>query len=367
MEANIHNQAICLEKADDAFLFDLARAFAAYLFENYHKRDLSVAVGVGSYDRDEKIAAPIEDGLLYDGADVFDVFEVVAPAMFMATILDEFDCDGAIYVMNCQEICLRFYTMAGQLDDEELAFVLDLAKQRKWNHGKGGSMTKADLMSVYTEHLKNRLARQLPDTSDLHIVVDAQNGAGGFLATDVLAPLGINTAGSRNLERKDAALCPEPLTKEQIEQMKELITEQNADFGILASGDLSEMILLDSDGYVIDGDEEQEKEDAFEQVVIGSILDLISALDAKPKKEPSLGAYLDQVLQDLDNAFRGYQQGKTFVIEDKEPVILSFKEKDGRLILHVQGEVLPALRRKLFTFLDQYPSIDTRALHPALA
>ena len=58
-------------------------------------------------------------------------------------------------------------------------------------------------MPVYSEHLRSIIVkgvdhpqhRETP-LQGMHIVLDAGNGGGGFLATDVLAPLGANIEGA---------------------------------------------------------------------------------------------------------------------------------------------------------------------------
>ena len=61
------------------------------------------------------------------------------------------------------------------------------------------SVSSADFMPVYAAHLRSVIVEGVGagDTplAGLRIVVDAGNGAGGFLATDVLAPLGADVSG----------------------------------------------------------------------------------------------------------------------------------------------------------------------------
>ena len=61
---------------------------------------------------------------------------------------------------------------------------------------------QVDFMPVYAAHLREIIKKGIshpehPDTplKGFHIVVDAGNGGGGFLATAVLQPLGANIEG----------------------------------------------------------------------------------------------------------------------------------------------------------------------------
>lgn len=60
-------------------------------------------------------------------------------------------------------------------------------------------------MPVYSAHLREIIKKGIdhPDNYErplegFRIIVDAGNGSGGFLASDVLAPLGADTAGAHN-------------------------------------------------------------------------------------------------------------------------------------------------------------------------
>lgn len=61
---------------------------------------------------------------------------------------------------------------------------------------------QVDFMPVYAQHLRNIIKEGInhPDHPDqplkgFHILLDAGNGGGGFLATSVLEPLGANIEG----------------------------------------------------------------------------------------------------------------------------------------------------------------------------
>ena len=72
---------------------------------------------------------------------------------------------------------------------------------------QAGSVVKKDLLSTYSAHMRKMIIKQVAGGADrqrplagLKIVVDAGNGAGGFYARDILAPLGADISGSRFLE-----------------------------------------------------------------------------------------------------------------------------------------------------------------------
>lgn len=75
-------------------------------------------------------------------------------------------------------------------------------------------------MPVYSQHLREIIKKGIDSKKDydkpltgFKIAVDAGNGSGGFLATDVLAPLGADTVGTLQFlpwhtQRQCRALLP---------------------------------------------------------------------------------------------------------------------------------------------------------------
>lgn len=66
------------------------------------------------------------------------------------------------------------------------------------------SDVQVDFMPVYSAHLRDIIKKGIDHPEDYEqplkgfkIIVDAGNGSGGFLASNVLAPLGADTSGVR--------------------------------------------------------------------------------------------------------------------------------------------------------------------------
>ncbi|MBO4862211.1 MAG: phosphomannomutase/phosphoglucomutase, partial [Firmicutes bacterium] len=87
----------------------------------------------------------------------------------------------------------------------------------------------------------------------LRIVVDAGNGAGGFYADRVLAPLGADTAGSRFLD-PDGTFpnhIPNPENKTAMESICAAVKANNADLGIIFDTDVDRSAAVDEHGREI--------------------------------------------------------------------------------------------------------------------
>ena len=244
---------------------ELARAFVAWLRKRTGKNDLTIAVGRDSRLSGPKLAHAVMDGLVYDGVDVFDTGLSTTPAMFMATVFDDFDCDGSIMLtashMPANRNGMKFFYKGGGLDSSEIAELIDIAEKKEFSHKPGGSITKSDLMSVYAEHLRNiiseRVDAEAVDSNlplkELHVVVDAGTGAGGFFVDQVLKPLGANTEGSQFLD-PDGNFpnhIPNPENKEAMASLIKAVKDNNADLGIIFDTDVDRSSAVDAKGNPI--------------------------------------------------------------------------------------------------------------------
>lgn len=241
----------------------LARAFVAWLRKKTGKSDLTIAVGHDSRLSGVPLANEVMDALVFDGVDVFDTGLSSTPAMFMATIFDDFDADGAIMLtashLPANRNGMKFFYKGGGLDAEDITELIRIAEKGEYSHRPGGSITKSDLMSVYAEHLRNiiteRVEAENPDLplENLHVVVDAGNGAGGFFVDQVLKPLGANTEGSQFLE-PDGRFpnhIPNPENPEAMASLVEAVRKHGADLGIIFDTDVDRSSAVDSNGNPI--------------------------------------------------------------------------------------------------------------------
>lgn len=247
-------------------VYDLARAFAAWLRRKLKKKDLTVAVGRDSRLSGPSLSQAVDDGLIFDGVDVLDTGLSSTPAMFMATVFDEVNADGAIMLtashMPENRNGMKFFYKGGGLDAKDVTEIIDIAIKEDFEHLSGGSLTGYDLMKIYAEHLRNLISERIDSDSDkplegLHIVVDAGNGAGGFFATQILAPLGANIEGSQFLN-PDGSFpnhIPNPENKEAMNSLVEAVKKNHADLGLIFDTDVDRSSAVDENGNPIGGND----------------------------------------------------------------------------------------------------------------
>lgn len=95
-----------------------------------------------------------------------------------------------------------------------------------------------------------------PDTEGLTAVVDAGNGVAGLLWSPMAESLGLEFVGM-NLEPDGnfPAHHPDPTEPENLEALTERVQESGADVGFAYDGDADRVMVVLSDGHLVDGSE----------------------------------------------------------------------------------------------------------------
>jgi len=244
--------------------YKLGQGFVSWLADLLEKEASELVVAVG---RDSRISGPalmagLAEGMMDLGATVYDCAIASTPAMFMSTVTEGYRCDGGIMLtashLPFNRNGLKFFTAKGGLNKPDITAILSLASQDNFlTAATKGEMMPKDFISVYSRGLVNmvREAVSHPEHYEeplkgLHIVVDAGNGAGGFYASKVLAPLGANTSGSQFLE-PDGTFpnhIPNPENAEAMAAITQAVLKNQADFGIIFDTDVDRSAAVDPQG-----------------------------------------------------------------------------------------------------------------------
>lgn len=248
----------------------LSFAFARWLSEKYGRPcgNLTVSVGHDSRITAEKLKKAVCDGLAAAGARVYDCGLASTPAMFMSTLFEDFDCDGAIMItashLPYNRNGFKYFSRDGGLDKKDISALIETAESGEAARasdicGQSKDVVKKDLISTYSAHLRQMIAEQTgvkekdKPLAGLKIIVDAGNGAGGFYEAKVLAPLGADTTGSIYLE-PDGMFPnhePNPENKKAMEAISNAVVENRADLGLIFDTDVDRASAVDSSGREI--------------------------------------------------------------------------------------------------------------------
>ena len=249
---------------------NIGSAFALYAAEKLNKRasDIRIAIGRDSRLSGPKLADWLVSGITAVGASAFDGGMASTPAMFMCCV-NELRFDAGVMVtashLPMERNGMKFFLgvpegqeeAIGGLEKEDIKAILTAAAKGGFACAeKLGSAGKTDVMTPYIEGLKRRILSGVGADAGakpfegMRIVVDAGNGAGGFFATRLLAPLGADITGSRFLE-PDGNFPnhqPNPENAAAMQSICTAVTEANAQLGIIFDTD------VDRAGAVLPGE-----------------------------------------------------------------------------------------------------------------
>ncbi len=242
----------------------LGNAFVEWLTQQTNKSttDLTIAIGRDSRLSGETLSQSVMEGIAIAGCQVYNFDIASTPAMFMSTVTDGYNCDGAIMLtashLPFNRNGLKFFTPQGGLGKSDISQILKLAEAEKLiTNTQQGKIISNDFISVYAARLVATIRQGVnhPDNFEqpltgLKIIVDAGNGAGGFYVDKVLKPLGADTTGSQFLE-PDGMFpnhIPNPENKEAMAAICQAVINNQGDFGIIFDTDVDRVAAVDHQG-----------------------------------------------------------------------------------------------------------------------
>ena len=242
----------------------LGNAFVRWLAGQNNKSaaDLTLAIGRDSRLSGESLTQAVIEGIAIAGCRVYNFGLASTPAMFMSTVTEGFDCDGAIMLtashLPFNRNGMKFFTPKGGLGKPDITKILEIAEAEDLLTCQNrGEVSQRDFINVYAAQLVETVRQGVdrPDNFDrpltgLKIIVDAGNGAGGFYVDKVLKPLGADTTGSQFLE-PDGMFpnhIPNPENQEAMEAICSAVVNNNADLGIIFDTDVDRFAAVDSQG-----------------------------------------------------------------------------------------------------------------------
>ncbi len=241
----------------------MAAGFAVWLSARAGKPAAALTVSVG---RDSRISGPrlrdaVTAALTAAGVTVLDCGLASTPAMFMTTV--DLGCDGAVQLTASHHPYhrngLKFFLPSGGLEGSDIEAVLQNAQDGIAPPAASGCCRSVEYMTQYAARLRRLICDGVKAAdydhplAGFHIVVDAGNGAGGFYASDVLAPLGADVTGSQFLD-PDGRFpnhIPNPENEEAMRSVCEAAVRAHADLGVIFDTDVDRAGCVDAAGREI--------------------------------------------------------------------------------------------------------------------
>ena len=225
------------------------------------RQKLTLAVGMDSRLSGPIIKEELINTMKKAGCTVYDCGLATTPAMFMATLPEVLNVEGAVMItashLPYYYNGFKFFTKEGGFESSYIDEMISYAEDPDCTNDYKGIVVKKELIKIYSEILVNYIRDQVSSVEDyekplkgLKIIIDAGNGAGGFFADMVLAPLGADTKGSQFIE-PDGNFpnhIPNPEQKEAMESIKAAVLKSKADLGIIFDADVDRVAIVDSRG-----------------------------------------------------------------------------------------------------------------------
>ncbi len=241
---------------------NIAKAFCLWLQNKTEAQKIRIAVGYDSRISAPALCQAVVDGILSTGNDVWVTGLSTTPSMFMLLKDEELEepYHGSIMLtashLPFHRNGLKFFTQEGGLEKEELREILTFAGSNAFPVQEGGIRTDSSYLPRYAHSLVDVVRKATGEDTPLQgkkIIVDAGNGAGGFFADLVLAPLGANTEGSQFLD-PDGTFpnhIPNPENAGAMKSICDAVVKANADFGIIFDTDVDRAGAVDHTGKEI--------------------------------------------------------------------------------------------------------------------
>lgn len=248
----------------DPVIEKITAGFVLWLTKNLGREATTLTISVGHDSRisADRIQAAVCRVLIDAGCHVLDCGLASTPSMFMTTV--DIACDGAVQITASHHPFnrngLKFFTRKGGLDGCDIEEILQYAQEGQAPQSRSGGRVEAvDYMEDYAAGLREMICREVKADDYEHplkgfrIVVDAGNGAGGFYASEVLAPLGADTEGSQFLQ-PDGRFpnhIPNPENEEAMASVSRATVAAGADLGVIFDTDVDRGGAVDAQGREI--------------------------------------------------------------------------------------------------------------------
>lgn len=244
----------------DEIIERIALAFLSIIKDRTEKeyKDITICVGHDSRISADRIKNALMRAFSSKGVKTYDCGLSSTPSMF--TVCLDTGCDASVQITASHHPYdkngLKFFTKNGGFEGSDISEILSRAEKLECVGEVPIKAEKLDYRPVYCDRLKKLICDALGGDrplKGLHIVTDAGNGAGGFFATDVLAPLGADITGSEFLE-PDGMFpnhIPNPENETAMGFICRSVLKNKADLGVIFDTDVDRAACVGADGQEI--------------------------------------------------------------------------------------------------------------------
>jgi phosphomannomutase/phosphoglucomutase len=230
---------------------DLGRAFGTLLAERGKRR---VMVGRDCRLSSRRLRNALIEGLVETGRHVVKIEVGPTPLLYFA--VNHLEADGGVMVTGShnppEDNGFKLLVGRSTIHGDEIRALGERIQKRDFITLPGGHVERAEVSPRYVHWMKGnvRLAR-----TDLKVVVDAGNGAGGPLGLACMRALGLEPEALYcEMDGRFPNHHPDPTLPENVAELIARVRATGADVGIAYDGDADRLGAVDSRGEIIWGD-----------------------------------------------------------------------------------------------------------------
>ena len=230
----------------------IGRAFAVYLKNTLEKEKVKVSIGRDVRLSSSFILKALSQGLLTSGIDIVDIGVCPTPAQYFS--LFHLPIEGGVMItgshnppeFNGMKLSVNRETLYG----EKIQDIRRIAEKGDSIRGTG----KAEVYEIIPEYLAY-LRSSFPPLDGIKVVVDAGNGTAGLVAPQIMRELGCEVIELYcNPDGNFPNHHPDPVVKENLNDLIAKVVSSGADIGIGYDGDADRIGVVSDKGEVIWGD-----------------------------------------------------------------------------------------------------------------
>ncbi len=238
----------------DAWKIGLATAqFLRSLLHGYERGQAnrqSLCVGYDMRTHSKSLAKALTEGMNSAGANVVDIGMIDTPQMYFA-VNHLGTCGGVQVTASHNPAQYNGFKISGLEarpigQDTGLKEIKHIALALLHTKGSAtGSVEHCDLTAEYKKHVRKFLNK---DIKKLKVAVDASNGMAGKMFPVFFGDCGIEIIPLNFEHTGTFKHDPNPLIEANLAELKAVIKDKRADFGICFDGDADRLMLVDEQG-----------------------------------------------------------------------------------------------------------------------
>jgi len=240
------------EEINEVVSFKIGAAFAVFIKKVSNKENPQVVVGRDNRKSSDILFNELSKGIISQGVDVIDIGLSATPVFYFAVA--NYNYDGGINITAShnpkqyngfklvREDAIPLSEVSGIEEIKEMVIADNFSVIEK-----EGKIINKDVSSDYIVINKEK------EDFNLKIVVDTANSVSGVIVPEIFNQTNLIHIFSE-LDGDFPNHEPDPLKKENIEEIRNKVVEEGADLGVAFDGDGDRVFFIDEKGEIISSD-----------------------------------------------------------------------------------------------------------------